>query len=85
MRRTGEPEVPTLTPILFNNSLNDCVKTTCKFPDSTYFSDAHLFSLKILYSSFSWPVVNLLKSKSSHCLRSICVKAQQLHSFQIHS
>lgn len=40
VQRTGEPQVPTLTPVLFNNSLNDCVETTRKFPDCTYLRDA---------------------------------------------
>lgn len=33
-------QVPTLTPVLFNNSLNDHAETTCKFRDCTYLKDA---------------------------------------------
>lgn len=38
-QRTGQPQVPTLTPILFNNNLNDHVETTHKFPNCTYLRD----------------------------------------------
>lgn len=40
VQRTGDPQVPTLAPKLFNNGLNVCVETTHKFPDCTYLRDA---------------------------------------------
>jgi len=35
VQRTGAPQVPTLTPLLLTNSLNDHIETTLKFPDGT--------------------------------------------------